>query len=212
MAGEHTSENIQAVARPALAWMGDAEPSSSTDVMEPSSSTEVVEMAVTPIQRLVNIQDASLWDEQRGDPLPAELHRRLATAMFSYPPPPIPCSPFPRPYASLRQALRRPPWHTATMRARIKRVKRQGGLYLEFYLELPGYLLFLMAARKLSRSMTTYYALSLERDEVISRDSPHYIGKLRASDVGGVEWVLFDHGPSMREAAYARPPRRETPS
>jgi len=195
---------------PMLAWGG----GSSSALNGGSSSSLPIPPAPLPagssvesasvVRRVFDPRDASLWNEQRGDPLPAVLHRRLTTATFSFPPPLLPCSPFARPFHGLRQALRRPPWHAATMQALIKRVRRQGAVLLEFWLELPGYLLFLMAARKLRRSTTTYFVLSLENElDAMARDSPHYLGKLRATDVGGVDWVLYDHGLSRRDSAVA---------
>lgn len=181
---------------------GGATGSAFTAAEVPYSSGVEAAAALTPLRRAFDPRDASLWDEQRGDPLPTELHRRLTAAAFSYPPPPLPCSPFARPYHGLRQALRRPPWHPATMRAKMNRVKTQAGTLFEFSLELPGYTMLVMAARKLTRSMTTYFAFSLERD-VVQRDSPYYLGKLRATGIGGVEWVLFDHGLSQRDASGA---------
>ena len=193
---------------PMLAWVGgssselNGDSSSSLPIPPaPFSADSSVESA-SVVRRVFDPRDASLWNEQRGDPLPAVLHRRLTTATFSFPPPALPCSPFARPFHGLRQALRRPPWHAATMQALVKRVRRQGAVLFEFWLELPRYKLFLMAARKLRRSTTTYFVLSLENElDAMARDSPHYLGKLRASDVGGVDWVLYDHGLSRRDSA-----------
>ena len=93
---------------------------------------------------------AALWNEQRSDPLPLELHRRLVCSHPSSSPPPLPCSPFPRPFRGLRHALRRPPWHAAPVRGRLERVWRRGiGTAYHMYIELPGYRLHVMTARKL---------------------------------------------------------------
>ena len=58
--------------------------------------------------------------------------------------------------------------------------------HYEFALELPGTErgeLLLLAARKLPRSLTPYYAISLDAGD-ISRDSPSYMGKLRGQSLG----------------------------
>ena len=62
-----------------------------------------------------------------------------------------------------------------------------------------------MAAVRLHRSLTAYYSLSLDAKDV-GRDSPHYIGKLRAADRGS-DWTLCNrrrsptgHGQDAHEA------------
>ena len=73
------------------------------------------------------------------------------------------------------------------MRGVVRRVRVSGAagvVRFEFYLELPSHVLLVMAAKKLARAFTSYYALSLDPGD-ISRDSPSYLGKLRASGVGG---------------------------
>jgi tubby-related protein 1 len=57
------------------------------------------------------------------------------------------------------------------------------------------------------RSMTAYYCLSLDAT-TISRDSASYLGKLRASSVGGTGWQLFDNGLSPRDSEYEMTLRR----
>ena len=117
----------------------------------------------------------------------------------------------------LREALSQPPWHPGTVRGLLRRVRSGGGgdvSRYEFWLQLPGYDLLCLAARKLARSLTPYYAISLDASDV-TRDSAHYMGKLRATSIGGGEWVLFDNGlparhlgKGVRAAAGHDPHRR----
>ena len=86
------------------------------------------------------------------------------------------------------------------MQGFIRRVKTLTGVRFDFFIELPGHVLFCMAAAKLVRSLTGYYCVALV-SESISRDSPHYLGKLRASSVGGTSWVLYDNGLSAKDTA-----------
>ena len=136
---------------------------------------------------------------QQDQPLPADLHFRLSPPLDpSSPPPPSPFLHGAHPWANglslLRHALLRPPWHPGTICGVLRRVRTPGhDLIFEFHLQLPGHDLLILAAKKLVRALTSYYAIALDPREV-HRDSEHYMGKLRATSVGGAEWVLFDNG------------------
>ena len=69
----------------------------------------------------------------------------------------------------------------------------------DFYLELSGYRLYCMSASKLIRSLTSYYCICLESGG-ISRDSQHYLGKLRSATLGGTDWVMYDNGLNNKDA------------
>ena len=123
--------------------------------------------------------------------------------------------PFQLPWRGLRHALLSQPIGSTTLRGRLRRIRApssgSGGsgsspiVRFEFSLELdecdgshsPGCELLLLAAKKLNRALSTYYALSLNPME-ISRDSIDYMGKLRASSIGAAEWMLFDNGVPRR--------------
>ena len=143
---------------PAIAWAAQEEPPTLEQSWHQESPPACDARGISANPSLSRWDDginAATWDMQRGDELPVELRRRLNTSRFSYPAPPLPFSPFPRPYNGLRQALRRPPWHPATMRGRLLRVRCKGeSMRFDFYLELPGYQLLMMVARKLTRSLT----------------------------------------------------------
>ena len=113
----------------------------------------------------------------------------------------VPFSPFARDYRGLRRALLRAPWHGGVMKGCVRRTKAAlGGTRYDFYIELPGHRLFVMAAAKLKRSFSAYYCVCMET-AALSRDSPHYLGKLRAGGVGGADWAMYDNGLSEKEAA-----------
>ena len=112
----------------------------------------------------------------------------------------VPFSPFARDYRGLRRALLRAPWHGGVMKGCVRRTKAAlGGTRYDFYIELPGHRLFVMAAAKLKRSFSAYYCVCMET-AALSRDSPHYLGKLRAGGVGGADWAMYDNGLSEKEA------------
>jgi len=159
---------------------------------------------------------AHVYDDQQRAPLPLELSEpaRLQPppadeadgevgALTGTPPPApggLPWSPFSRDWRSIRRAMYTPPWHPGMMHGFVRRVKVRSHVRYDLYLELPGHVLHLASARKLLRSMTAYYCLSIDKDS-ISRDSSSYLGKLRASSVGGTGWQLFDNGLSAKDAA-----------
>jgi hypothetical protein len=146
--------------------------------------------------------------------LPAELRSRIFTRPTSSTetPPRTPLPPCPLPFAShwhgLRHAIYQPPSPADAMfRGRVRRVRAPGGasgagvVRYDLSLELPYGArdeLYLLSASKLLRSLTPYFAISLSPHDV-SRDSPLYVGKLRATSVGGAEWSLFDNGLPPRE-------------
>ena len=138
-------------------------------------------------------------------PLPPELRARTfypASASSSAEQLPFSAAlPFQLPWRGLRHALLSQPIGSTTLRGRLRRIRApssgSGGsgsspiVRFEFSLELdecdgshsPGCELLLLAAKKLNRALSTYYALSLNPME-ISRDSIDYMGKLRASSIG----------------------------
>ena len=85
------------------------------------------------------------------------------------------------------------------MRAYVKRAKTLTTLRYDLYLELGGYRLYCMSASKLIRSLTSYYCICLEPGG-ISRDSQHYLAKLRSASIGGTDWVLYDNGLNTKDA------------
>ena len=52
---------------------------------------------------------------------------------------------------------------------------------------------------QLIRSLTSYYCICLESG-AISRDSQHYLAKLRSASMGGTDWVLYDNGLNTKDA------------
>ena len=172
--------------------------------------------ATTTAPGAVELEAAHAFDAQQRQPLPAELRPRLTPAdgdgFDDGAPPPeevaalvgadgVPFSPFARDYRGLRRALLRAPWHGGVMKGCVRRTKAAlGGTRYDFYIELPGHRLFVMAAAKLKRSFSAYYCVCMET-AALSRDSPHYLGKLRAGGVGGADWAMYDNGLSEKEAA-----------
>eukprot|EP00962_Isochrysis_galbana_P024071 scaffold7356_cov88-Isochrysis_galbana.AAC.3 len=156
---------------------------------------------------------AHVYDEQQRAPLPPELVARLLPpqdgedeaevgAVTMAPPPApggLPWSPFSRDWRSLRRAMYMPAWHPGLLHAYVRRVKLRAHVRYDFFLELPGHVLHLASAQKLLRSMTAYYCLSIEAGAIL-RDAASYLGKLRASSVGGTGWQLFDNGLSPRDS------------
>ena len=151
--------------------------------------------------------------------LPAEMRPRLTRASLTdtQTQPTANDIPFVLPWRGLRDAVHQPPWPAgATMCGRVRRIRAPSTssssdapgalLRFELSLELPHtpHELLLLAARKLVRSLTPYYAISLDANDV-ARDSPSYMGKLRASSVGASNWVLFDHGLPKRHLKHLGP-------
>ena len=175
--------------------------------------------ATTTAPGAVELEAAHAFDAQQRQPLPAELRPRLTPAdgdgFDDGAPPPeevaalvgadgVPFSPFARDYRGLRRALLRAPWHGGVMKGCVRRTKAAlGGTRYDFYIELPGHRLFVMAAAKLKRSFSAYYCVCMET-AALSRDSPHYLGKLRAGGIGGADWAMYDNGLSEKRRRATR--------
>lgn len=90
------------------------------------------------------------------------------------------------------------PRTAGTVQCYIKRRKAGAGkLYPEYYLYTRQGDHFLMAAKKQANNKTSNYHVTMNEGD-FAKESPDYLGKVRANFVG-TEFQLFDHGQSSKE-------------
>ena len=138
--------------------------------------------------------------------IPEDLHGRLIPSSSNTAPlPPSPFEPYQLQSFGLRHALMQPATRQRVQRGILRRVRANGTVQrFEFSMQLPGYEFQVLAARKMVRSFTPYFAISLDAAD-INRDSISYMGKLRASSMGGSHWTLFDNGLRERDLNERNP-------
>jgi hypothetical protein len=111
---------------------------------------------------------------------------------------PLPMSPFGE--TPLARVLCEPAGRYAMIQCFVLREHDRTGLRYDLYLELPPFhALYCMSARKIKASRTSLFRIASDR-HATDVSSPAYLGKLKATDVGGLSWTLYSPGLSPRNA------------
>ncbi|KAJ1619312.1 hypothetical protein T492DRAFT_890520, partial [Pavlovales sp. CCMP2436] len=111
---------------------------------------------------------------------------------------PVPLSPFGE--LPLLRVLTEPAGRFAMVQCYVQREHGRSGLRYDLYLELPPYhALYCMSARKVKAARTSLFRIATNKSSFDVR-APGYLGKLKASDMGGLSWTLYGPGVSPRKA------------
>jgi len=107
-----------------------------------------------------------------------------------------PVSPFGAWYTSLSRVLTEPAGRYAMVQCYVLREKDRWGTRYDLYLELPPYhALYCMSARKQKAARTSLFRIAIVK-EGGDPGSAAYLGKLKAMDMGGLDWTLYTPGAS----------------